>query len=181
MATNEILPFGAAATNEVTQAEYAADTQRANGHQPGFARSELMNKTLHQTSTIAAGVAQFIADRQGTNVVDSLLPSQVSSMLAAALGNGSALGNPGNIALPGGWIVKVGTVDYPDIAADGTVTILHPVAFPTTSIVVQLTVLSSQLVTVRLRTHDRFGATATVHEFDTTAASGTVHYVAIGY
>lgn len=181
MATNEILPFGAAATNELSQADYAADSQRANGHQPGFARSELINKTLHQTSTVAAGVAQFIADRQGTGVTDTLLPSQVASMFAAALGNGAVLGNPGTIALPGGWIVKVGAQAYPDIAADGTVTVTHGVPFPSVSIAVLVSAQSSQLVSARPTSQNVNGFTAVVHEFDSTAVGGSLHYVAIGY
>jgi len=84
MASNEILPFGATASNELTQAAYAADAQRLTGHQPGVARSALMNKTLHQVSVIAAGVAQFLADRQATNIVDTLTPAQVAALFATA-------------------------------------------------------------------------------------------------
>lgn len=87
MATNEILPFASTntGTNLLTQAEYSADSQRVIGHQPGIARSKLENKVLRQASTIAAGLAEFIADWQANNVTDGLTPQQVADYLLAAL------------------------------------------------------------------------------------------------
>ena len=87
MATNEILPFATTntGTNLLTQAEYSADSQRVIGHQPGIARSKLENKVLRQASTIAAGLAEFIADSQANNVTDGLTPQQVADYLLAAL------------------------------------------------------------------------------------------------
>jgi hypothetical protein len=48
MATNEILRFAETdtGTNLLTQSEYAADSQRPIGNQPGVARSKLVNKAL---------------------------------------------------------------------------------------------------------------------------------------
>ncbi len=87
MATNEILPFASTdtGTNLLTQAEYTADAQRTTGNQPGIARSKLVNKSLRQASTIAAGLAEFIADWQANNVTDGLTPQQVADYLLAAL------------------------------------------------------------------------------------------------
>lgn len=82
MATTNILGFGTAATNELSDAAYSADAQRLSGNIPGVARSQLVNKALHQLSMVAAGVAQYVADRQATNVVDTLTPSQFAAMMA---------------------------------------------------------------------------------------------------
>lgn len=181
MAVNEILPFGAGASNELTQAAYAADAQRTSGNQPGIARSPLVNKALHQSSTIAAGVAQFIADRQGANVTDTLLPSQVAALLVAALGSGSTLGNPGNIALPGGWILKVGTTPYADLAVEAAVVVNYGTPFPNAAVALMHSVQSSQLVTSRTAGFNAGGFNVTLHEFDTTAVGGALHWFALGY
>ena len=85
MATNEILPFAETdtGTNLLTQAAYLADSQRPIGNQPGVARSNLVNKALRQTSLIAAGVAQFLADTQANNITDSRTPAEIATYLRA--------------------------------------------------------------------------------------------------
>lgn len=87
MATNEILPFAGTdtGTNLLTQAEYLADAQRPIGNQPGIARSKLANKALKQASVIAAGVAQFIADKQSGNITDALTPAAIASFMNDAV------------------------------------------------------------------------------------------------
>lgn len=87
MATNEILPFASTdtGTNLLTQPEYVSDAQRTTGNQPGIARSKLVNKSLRQTSIIAAGLAQFLANKQATNVTDSLTAEQIAAMLVEAI------------------------------------------------------------------------------------------------
>jgi microcystin-dependent protein len=89
MSTNEILQFSETDTglNLLTQAEYGADAQRLIGHQPGVARSKLTNKAMRQSSLLAAAVAQFIADRQATNVTDLLTPAALATMLQTAMKN----------------------------------------------------------------------------------------------
>ena len=87
MATNEILPFASTntGTNLLTQSEYVADAQRTTGNQPGIARSKLVNKALRQTSLLAAGLAEFIADYQANNVTDSLTAQNIADYLLAAI------------------------------------------------------------------------------------------------
>lgn len=87
MATNEILRFAETdtGTNLLTQAEYAADSQRPIGNQPGVARSKLVNKALRQASLIAAGLAEYIADNQANNITDALTPQNIADYLQAAL------------------------------------------------------------------------------------------------
>lgn len=83
MATNEILPFSGTdtGTNLLTQAEYSADAQRPIGNQAGIARSKLVNKVLKQTSLMAAGLAEFLADNQAVNVTDALTAQNIADML----------------------------------------------------------------------------------------------------
>lgn len=87
MANNQILTTASVdnGTNLQTQTEYAADAQRPTGQASGVARSKFINKTLRQLSVVAAGVAQFIADRQGTDVTDSLAPNAFAALLDGAL------------------------------------------------------------------------------------------------
>ena len=87
MATNEILQFAETdtGTNLLTQGEYAADSQRPIGNQPGVARSKLVNKALRQASLIAAGLAEYIADNQANNVTDALTPQNIADYLQAAI------------------------------------------------------------------------------------------------
>lgn len=87
MAENQILTFAGTdtGTNLLTQAEYVSDTQRPIGNQPGIARSKLVNKALRQSSLLAAGLAEFIADYQANNVTDSLTPQNIADYLLAAI------------------------------------------------------------------------------------------------
>lgn len=85
--TNKILEFAATdtGTNLLSDTAYAADAQRSTGNQPGTARSPLVNKALRQTSLIAAAVAQFIADNQANDVVDTATPATIESYFLAAI------------------------------------------------------------------------------------------------
>ena len=87
MATNEILPFAGTdtGTNLLTQAEYTSDSQRVIGNQPGIARSKLVNKAMRQTTLVAASLAQYIANRQAANVVDTKTVSELEAMLVSAI------------------------------------------------------------------------------------------------
>jgi hypothetical protein len=68
--TNEILKFGDTATNILTQAQYAADTQRNIGNQPGIARSALVNKAMRQSAFVVNALSQLIEDVTGANILD---------------------------------------------------------------------------------------------------------------
>jgi len=86
MALNKILKFAAGIGALVqSQAAYDVDTQRTQGNQPGLARASFVNKTLLQLSAVAAGVAQFLADNQATDVEDDLTPAEVSNMMGQAV------------------------------------------------------------------------------------------------
>lgn len=87
MATNEILPFCATdtGTNLLTQAEYDADSQRPIGNQPGVARSKLVNKVLKQSSLLAAALAQYLADKQATDITDDMTPSAIAALIDSVI------------------------------------------------------------------------------------------------
>ncbi len=89
MATNEILKFAESATNILSQGDYDTDPQRDEGVS-GIARSALNNKTQKQTSTVAAGVSQFIADNQSEDVTDDLTADEYAALFDTALKRGSS-------------------------------------------------------------------------------------------
>ena len=121
MATNEILQFAETdtGTNLLTQAEYLADAQRPIGNQPGVARSKLVNKALRQSSLIAAAVAQFIADNQANNVVDTATPATIADWIEAAV---RSIGIP--TAVAGGTADAI-TADFtPNVALTNGITVI---------------------------------------------------------
>lgn len=121
MGTNEILIFGDAASggNILTQAAYAADAQRSSGHQPGTARQELENKVLRQVSVISAAVAQFVADNQANNVVDTTAPATLAGWLASVV---RTVGLP--IAVAGGTADALTADLSPNIALTNGATVI---------------------------------------------------------
>jgi len=88
-AVNEILPIASAADPEtgvlMPLAEYQAHAGRTLGHQPGLASAELINRNLRQVSLMAAGLAQFIANRYGPGVVDNADLDAIEAGLLQAL------------------------------------------------------------------------------------------------
>lgn len=89
MPESKILPFAGTDTgsNLMTDAAYAADSQRPIGHQPGVARSVLINKTLRQTSLMAAALAKFISDVRSMDVTDAMTHEALASQLYNAINN----------------------------------------------------------------------------------------------
>jgi hypothetical protein len=86
-AANKIYPFAPTVgpDNLYTNAEYLALSDRTNGNQPGTADDRLNNKALRQATIMAAGLAQFLADGQGTDVEDSLDEATIAAMLEAVV------------------------------------------------------------------------------------------------
>lgn len=75
--------------NVLSQNEYE-DLEAINeGFRSGIARSEQLNKVWRQASTIAAVVAQFMADKSGDNVVDDGDLEKLRDTLTKALLNNS--------------------------------------------------------------------------------------------
>ena len=89
--TNDILPFcseGRDGEDMLALAAYQTDAQRLIGHQRGIARRELENRVLRQTSHIAAGLAQFIANRYKGGARDDGNLDAIEQGMAAALAGG---------------------------------------------------------------------------------------------
>lgn len=89
--TNDILPFcseGRDGEDLLALAAYQTDAQRLIGHQRGIARRELENRVLRQTSHVAAGLAQFIANRYKGGARDDADLDAIEQGMAAALAGG---------------------------------------------------------------------------------------------
>ena len=179
MATNEILPFAdAGGANVLAQAAYSADAQRSIGNQPGIARADFNNKVLRQAALMAAGLGQWLADKQATNVTDTLLPSQLSTMIENALKSysGSSIGTSGYQRFPSGLIIQWGTRAMDSTASPHAVT--FPIAFPTACLSVQAQNNSNAFPTLA-----SVLTTTSVQLANGSAGSnaGTAMYFAIGY
>jgi hypothetical protein len=105
---NDILPFAQQAQTGqnggvLSQENYENDSQRLYG-QSGMARSQLNNKVLRQCAHMAAGVAQYIANRYSAGVLDNADLDAVEEGLAFAIAtqiDASASG-PGEGGMPFG-------------------------------------------------------------------------------
>ena len=84
---NDFLPFCPTDTglNLMTQADYSVATNRSIGNQPGIASSKLVNKAVRQSTFIAAQLAQFVANRTGSNVLDDGNATTFLNLLSTAL------------------------------------------------------------------------------------------------
>ncbi|OCS50801.1 hypothetical protein BEK68_09685 [Ralstonia pickettii] len=87
MATNDFLPFAyGGGANVLSQAAYAAlTTLLSGGYQSGVAQSSQMNKTLRQSSIMAAVLGQFAADYSGNNSTDDGTTATLEANLVAAI------------------------------------------------------------------------------------------------
>ena len=89
MATNNFKPFATASgANVVSQSDYEQLQSLATGFQSGKASSAQINKALRQSTTMAAVLAQFIADKSGKDVLDDgTVATLVTNLLAALKAN----------------------------------------------------------------------------------------------
>ncbi|USE78824.1 hypothetical protein NDR89_19490 [Cupriavidus gilardii] len=86
MATNDFLPFATGSgANVLSQAEWAALTQRLSGFQSGVAKSDQLNKAWRQSSIMAAVIAGFIADITGQDVIDDGTTATILANLKSAV------------------------------------------------------------------------------------------------
>ncbi|WP_409977658.1 hypothetical protein [Pantoea vagans] len=72
MATNNFKPFSTGSNaNVIPQADYEALDALINGFQAGKASSAQINKALRQSTFVAAALAQFLVNKNGTDVLDN--------------------------------------------------------------------------------------------------------------
>lgn len=111
MATNEILPFAqGVGANVQDQAAYTAEPLRSSGNVAGIARSNVNNKALRQATLMASALAQFIADNQANDVVDTATFTDIATWLEAAIVAASPQVDAGAVqafaraTAPTGWL-----------------------------------------------------------------------------
>ncbi|MFA1277849.1 hypothetical protein ACDI90_20565 [Klebsiella quasipneumoniae] len=87
MATNNFKPFATASgANVLSQTDYEALAALASGFLSGKASSAQVNKALRQATTMAAVLAQFMADNSGSDVLDDGDTATLLSILESAIG-----------------------------------------------------------------------------------------------
>lgn len=125
--------------NVETQAQYLTDLAGSliNGYTSGVAQSKQVNKTLRQSSMIAAAIATFISQQLNQNVLDdgnlaALVTALTNAIQTGGLPSGVML-DYGGAAAPSGFLLCDGTsylrATYPNLftaigtgygSADGT-------------------------------------------------------------
>lgn len=83
---NDFLSFATApGANVLSQADYAGAPTTGPGYQTGVASSAAVNKTLRQTSLMAAMIAQFIVDKAVQPVIDDGTTATIEANFIAAI------------------------------------------------------------------------------------------------
>jgi hypothetical protein len=131
--TNEILEFASEATTILTQDQYENNPQLENGLS-GFTDNRIMNKILKQATLMAASLAQFMADNQEDDIVDTLDVPAMTALLTTAVLNSitessafaSTQTTSGSTNLGNGMILKWGI----STLIAGETNIAFPVQFP---------------------------------------------------
>lgn len=102
-AVNEIQSFaidGSTSSGDlITLSEYKTHNSRKHGYQPGAVLRAIVNRHARQTSHMAAGIAQFIANRTVAGVVDdgnldkveTGLESSIISVMTNTLANSNVI------------------------------------------------------------------------------------------
>jgi hypothetical protein len=72
-------------TNLESQSDYLIDADRISGNKPGVAKSALVNKALRQANYITSQIAQYLADKTGSNLVDNATPAQLLAQINASI------------------------------------------------------------------------------------------------
>lgn len=85
--SNQILPFCPTdtGTNILDPVDYAADSQRLIGNQPGIARSALNNTPLRQSSFVVSQLAQYMVNKLGISVLDDADTTKLLAQMTATL------------------------------------------------------------------------------------------------
>ncbi len=81
MAINNILPFDLNETNMLSDNAYTSDTQRLNGVTSGIARSNLLNKVLHQVSVVCSSIGDLMSE-YGYDCLDTNTDDLTNNMVS---------------------------------------------------------------------------------------------------
>lgn len=113
----DFLPFANTETaNVIDQATYTSLTTRGSGFVSGVAQSAQLNKVWRQSSLMTAALATFIANTNGTDVIDDGNVATLAEKFTNSIKNSSTKLVPATKTVLGG--VKVG--DSLTVTADGT-------------------------------------------------------------
>lgn len=128
MATTNIIPFADATSNLYSDVAYQAfaPTGQPLGYQPP---SDLHNKVFLQSSIIVTALAEFIANYQANDVLDSDTPTNIASYLLVALKTALGLTAPqfdNSTALATTQFVQRALGNYQDFLTLFSDTILTP-------------------------------------------------------
>jgi hypothetical protein len=92
VATVDFLPFATGVdANVLDQADYLAASFVAEGFQSGIATSDYLNKVWRQSSFIAAGLANYVANQTGDNVLDDGNLANFIANLTSAIAIGASV------------------------------------------------------------------------------------------
>jgi hypothetical protein len=126
-ATSQVLPFAPegteAAGDLMTLADYQTHTNRLRGHQPGLAQRALENRALRQVSLIAAGLAQYIANRYAAGVIDDGDLDKIEAGVVAAIQAQIAASAPANASTTVRGIVELATTTETRALESGTLAV----------------------------------------------------------
>lgn len=110
-------------SNLISQADYVADAQRLIGNQPGIARSALVNKVLRQSSYMSNALAEYLATKTGSDVLDNNDTTALLALFNTAFDVGLPAGlivtSPMVLANPSGYLycngAEVSRATYPKL------------------------------------------------------------------
>lgn len=83
-ATSNFQVFDSTGAGMMADADYTANSERTNGSVTGIASSEVNNKALHQSTVIAAAIAQFLVN-SGQSALDTQDPATLAAAIQTAI------------------------------------------------------------------------------------------------
>lgn len=113
MPTNDFLPIGQSASTILTQSAWNALSQRTAGWAAGILPPEHYNKSLRQSSTIAAMIGEFIKTIGGLDALDD---SDNATLLANFIASLDARIGGGNVDVSTFRVVTNGPVTAPPVS-----------------------------------------------------------------
>ena len=82
--SNQIYPFCPTDTGSNLDSLSTYPTDATNGNQPGVASSQLNNRALRQGTYLATEFAQYMVNKNNTDVLDNATPAQLLSNIKGA-------------------------------------------------------------------------------------------------
>lgn len=166
MPTNEILQFGTDGTVEggdvLELADYQAAADRSGGVQPGIASRALFNTAMRQVSLMAAGLAEFIANRHEAGVVDDGDLAKIEAGLVEAIGAMITAAAPSQATTDATGVVELAT-EAEALAGTDATRAVTPVGLATklAAVLISATTSAAGIVELATTTETTTGTDAT--------------------